>query len=105
MLAAIETRSAKTLGALNVDTALASPGKPSPGPISLPQKAGSQQEQESRGLRVLVADDNKTNLEVLTRMLTLEKVKDVQVAMVRRLHQQLPIPSPFIPLAESSASY
>lgn len=32
--------------------------------------------------RVLVADDNTTNLEVLTRMLFLEKVHDVEVAMV-----------------------
>lgn len=34
------------------------------------------------GLRVLVADDNATNLEVLTRMLLLEKVNNVEVAMV-----------------------
>ena len=34
------------------------------------------------GLRVLVADDNATNLEVLTRMLLLEKVHDVEVVMV-----------------------
>jgi osomolarity two-component system sensor histidine kinase SLN1 len=33
------------------------------------------------GLRVLVADDNATNLEVLRRMLLLEKVVDVQLAM------------------------
>jgi hypothetical protein len=34
------------------------------------------------GPSVLLADDNATNLEVLTRMLLLEKVKDVQLAMV-----------------------
>jgi osomolarity two-component system sensor histidine kinase SLN1 len=37
------------------------------------------------GLRVLVADDNATNLEVLRRMLLLEKVVDVQLAMVSSL--------------------
>lgn len=34
------------------------------------------------GLKVLVADDNSTNLEVLTRMLLLEKVHNVEVVMV-----------------------
>lgn len=37
------------------------------------------------GLRVLVADDNSTNLEVLTRMLLLENVHDVEVVMVSYL--------------------
>jgi PleD family two-component response regulator len=35
------------------------------------------------GLRVLLADDNATNLEVLSRMLLLESVYDVQLAVVR----------------------
>lgn len=43
-------------------------------PETLDKKEGSE------GLRVLVVDDNATNLEVLTRMLLLENVSDVQVA-------------------------
>lgn len=37
---------------------------------------------KSPGLRALLADDNATNLEVLSRMLLLEKVEDIELAVV-----------------------
>jgi CheY-like chemotaxis protein len=71
-------------------------------PRTLDKKKGNS------GLRVLVADDNATNLEVLTRMLLLEKVSDVEVAIVsRRSHTrvscQASLPrSSFLPYADIS---
>lgn len=43
----------------------------------------------SSDLRVLVVDDNPTNIEVLTRMLHLENVRRVESAMVSSTHPWL----------------
>jgi hypothetical protein len=52
---------------------------------SVPDSPHGPVEDRHVGRRVLLADDNATNLEVLSRMLQLEKVVDVQLAMVSTL--------------------